>query len=227
MKKLALTLCAAGLATASFAQGTVNFANATSTAFRTNGAAASLTSGNTAPVAGAYLYEVLTAPSTVTSVDASLQGLLSGPWSDTSLLGQSTTFAAGGRASGGSGATVLNWNAGVQQSFIIVGWSANEGANWTEVKAKLQGASLSGGLWTGGTLVNGGFLGATTIQAAQSGGGSSGLPAFSLFGSGVSAQGTPITTTTDLYAIGVVPEPTSLALVGLGTAAMLVMRRRK
>jgi hypothetical protein len=107
MKKLAVTLCAVALASGAFAQGVVNFANAAGTSFRTNGTAAGQTLGNAAGPIGSYYYEVLVAPSTVTTVDASLQGLLSAPWSDTALRGTNTAIA--GRAAGGSGVVVNNW----------------------------------------------------------------------------------------------------------------------
>jgi len=232
MKKLAATLCLTALATAAFAQGTVNTLNGANTNFRTNSLATGGTSGNTANAATAplgYLFEVLTAPSTITSVDSSLQALLSGPWSDTGL--QLTNNAGiAGRVNAGSGVSVGSWQAGVSQSFIVVGWSASEGTTWASVAAKLSGATLTGTsgqqYWTGGSLVNGGFVGASTIQAGVAGGGSSGLPAFSLFGSAGGTQGTPITTASDLWVVNV-PEPTSFALVGLGSAALMIFRRRK
>ena len=195
MKKLAATLCLTALATAAFAQGTVNPVNTAGTQFRTNSLALpGGTSGNTAAALGGFFYEVLTAPSTVTTVDASLQGLLSAPWSDTGLRATNTGLASGGRMSGpgGAGGVVNNWAPSTFQSFIVVGWSANEGSTWAEVAGKLAGASLSGGAWTSGNLVNGGFLGASTIQVAATGA-PDGTGAFTLFGAGGAAQGTPIT----------------------------------
>jgi hypothetical protein len=230
MKKLAATLCLTALATAAFAQGTVNSGNTAGTTFRTNSLAIGGTSGNAAngaPSAGGFIYQLLVAPSTVTTVDASLQGLLSAPWSSGGITMTNSTLASGGRINGPSGTVgqTQNWPAGSFQSFIVVGWSSNEGASWAEVAAKLGGASLSGGAWSGGNLVNGGFLGASTIQVGAAGDAVGAAP-FSLFGAAGGAAGTPITTPTFMYVVGI-PEPTSMALVGLGVGAMVIFRRRK
>jgi hypothetical protein len=115
----------------------------------------------------------------------------------------------------------------VQQNYIIVGWSANEGQSWAQLAGKLTDAHLGAGFWDqGANLVNGGFIGMSAMAVAQSGGGASGLPAFSLFGATASAQGTPISGTTDMFVVNV-PEPTTMALAGLGAAALVIFRRRK
>jgi len=225
MKKLAVTLSLLAVAAAAFAQGSVNMNNTTTTTFRTNSAGSSGTAGAAVSSAGGpFIYATLTAPSTVTSVDASLQALLSSPWSDTGLQGANSGLA--GRENG-VGTTVNNWAAGLTNSFIVVGWSSNEGASWSQLAARLVGAQLVGGVWSGGTLVNGGFVGATTVSFMQAGGVTSSgtIPTTTLFGAGPSAQGNPITSTTDLFVVA--PEPTSFALVGLGAAAMMIFRRRK
>jgi len=225
MKKLAVTLSLLAIAAGAFAQGSVSPANSGTTLFRTNSTGAGGLAGTAISSAGGpYFYEVLTAPSSVTTVDASLQALLSAPWSDTGLTASNTGIA--GRMNAGT-TTVNNWAASVQQSFVVVGWSANEGSSWSQVAARLAGAQLSGGVWTGGTLINGGFLGATVVGFRQAGGvttaGTISTPG--LFGSASDAQGTPITSSTDLFVVA--PEPTSFALVGLGAAAMMIFRRRK
>jgi len=230
MKKLVATLCLTALATAAFAQGTVNSGNTAGTVFRTNSVATGGTSGNTAN-AGGFQYHLLVAPSTVTSVDASLQGLLSGPWSDGGINMTNGSLASGGRINGPSGVNgqTQNWPANATESFLVIGWSPNEGASWTELKANLLGAHFnSAGYWDqGALLVNGGFIGASTVQQLASGDAVGAAPS-SLFGS-VGPAGTPITTPTTLFVVNTapVPEPTSMALAGLGLGALMIFRRRK
>jgi len=143
-----------------------------------------------------------------------------------------TNTAAAGKLNGGSQVTVpTGWAGGAQEAYIVVGWSANEGANWATVKAELAGAVLgtnaTGNLtWTGGGLKNGGYVGATVIGNGESGGGPLSLPSYVLFGSAASAQGTPIIGPTEMYLV-TIPEPTTFALAGLGAASLLIFRRRK
>src|SRR5437016_3558767 len=99
MKTLLFALGFATFAVGAFAQGTVSPANGLTTLMRTNSNSPngySIPPGNnvTPPTLGGFYYEVLTAPSTVTTVDASLQGLLSGPWSDTGLQLTNTSLAS-------------------------------------------------------------------------------------------------------------------------------------
>jgi hypothetical protein len=229
MKKIIATLALGAFAGGTFAQGIVTFANNPTTLFQIN--SNGVVSSTPAGAAGTFDYELLTAASTVTSVDASLQGLLSGgTWTDTTLMGTNTGSA--GRLNAGSQVTVpTGWAGGAQEAYIIVGWSANEGSSWATVSGELTNAILgtnaSGGLtWTGGGLKNGGYVGATVIGNAESGGGPLSLPSFVLFGNAASGQGTPVIGSTELYLV-TIPEPTTFALAGLGAAAMLIFRRRK
>jgi len=218
MKKLVAILALGTIASGAFAQGTVGLANGPGTQFYTNAVGLGGVSGQTKGPGGTYDYEVLTAPSTAAAVDLSLQALLNGAvWSDTGLSGTNTA-AGTGKINGGTdvnSADVLHWAGGVQQDFIVLGWSANLGSI-SNVMADLAGAQLVAAngsfVWQGAGFAGlaGGFLGATTVQAIQAG--IPGQSQSALFGSSVTAQGTPVETTTAMYAINI-PEPTTFAML--------------
>jgi len=223
MKKLITTLSLALIGSAGFAQGLVNVGNVASTDFYTssNGAAV-FTAGSATAL---YDYEVLTAPSTLPTgpLGASLQGLLSAPWSDTGLLFNNSGLA--GRVSAPSGSTVSNWGSAAAQDFIVVGWSANLGS-WANVAADISSLTLSNGLYySSSAALDHGYIGMTVVGDLVSGAAGSGAGP-NIFGT-VSTGASPINTTTALYAIVPTPEPTTFALIGLGAAAITIFRRRK
>jgi len=231
MKKLAVTLSLAALATGAWAQGFVSISDSTANV-STNGAAAGLGTGLTSRTAGAYMYDTLFNASTVTTIDSSLQGLASAGWSDAGFTGVNNSGIGGnGHISNTGGVpTVGNniWQVNSYQSAIVVGWSSNLGANWAAVQALLNGPGVhfNGAGWT--NLPTGGFLGYTTI--ANGAAGSSSGSAAALFANGTSGQvPTPITAAWNLYTTttAAVPEPATLALAGLGAAGLLIFRRRK
>ena len=211
-------------------QGTVNFINSSSTFVRTNATGIGGTAGNTAATLGGFVYGVFTAPSSVTSVDASLQALLTPTWTFTGLYGTNIAASSGGRISGGSNVpTTQGWAPGTTNSFIVVGWSANvAGLNWGAVSNLLPGAQLTGGIWSGPNFASGGlsgFLGASGVSFGAAGGGPSGLPAFSLFGTAATASGTPVGGF-DLFPITAGPEPGSASLLIFGFLFALSLRKR-
>jgi len=135
-------------------------------------------------------------------------GLLTAP------VGSSTfTFAGAygtnqspaGRFTGGNGVAVTGWGAGVTMQYEIAGWSASLGATFNP--AWLTQAPDGFGLSAVGTGAAGGATSAGV------------LPNYNLFGGTGLTSGFTIVTT--------VPEPTSMALAGLGAAALLIFRRRK
>src|SRR5262245_17252091 len=115
MKKIAATLCLMGAAGLAFGQGSILMNSTTGSRFQTNAlGVVGGTSGNTATAAQGFYYEVLTAPSTVNTVDLSLQALLSAPWSDTGLTG--TNGSPAGLMTS-SRTTANNWGIGQTNAF--------------------------------------------------------------------------------------------------------------
>jgi len=234
MKKLVVTFSLVALATAVYAQGTVDFLNSTTTRVQTNSVGMGGTAGTTALAANGFYYALLTAPSSVTS--ASGLDLLTPTWTFTGNYGTNTAGSGGGRlVGGGLNTTTLGaWPAGVTNRYVLAGWSANvAGSDWNSVKAQLTGGSFAGGVWTwpnGGLTAHGGFYGISDVTAStafgSAGGGTDALPSHPLFGPSPIGSGTPIPTGFTLFVIQV-PEPSTLALAGLGAAALLLIRRRK
>jgi hypothetical protein len=226
MKKLIATLSLAALATGAFAQGFVTIANGGgSTAMYTvSGGVSNLTS----KTASAYYYDVLVNASTVTTIDASLQGVLASGWSDAGLTGGNNTgLGTGGKITAGN--TQANfWPIGNEMSAVVVGWSGSIGTTLASALAAINGATLTkgaNGAWTGGNLLAGQYVGFTTVAQAFSGP-DAGTAAALFLTAPTSGTPLPISGTTSLFTVNV-PEPGTMALAGLGVASLLIFRRRK
>jgi hypothetical protein len=128
-----------------------------------------------------------------------------GPFTFSGLYGTNLVNATGGRFSGGNGVAVTGWQPGATMSYEIAGWSAAAGVTWNPA-------------WLV-TAPAGALFGVSVVGSGVAGGGPQSLPTLQLFG------GTGITT--GFQVTGAIPEPSSMALVGLGTAALLIFRRRK
>jgi len=236
MKKLVITIgCILAVAGAAFAQGNVNWSGISFSAMtaQTNateisplfGGAATGTgtigaTGGAASAGTGFYYELLyngAFSGSQAAGPSSIASLLS--WSDAGLSASNNPVTLGRLAviNGNAGATVP-WSPGTTDNIVVVGWSADLGATW--------GAALSV-LTNSSTFAPGNFLGfsttgyITTLATTTS-------PGSTLFGNGtLTAQGLPIfSVLTQLYALPV-PEPTTMALAGLGGLAMLLIRRRK
>jgi len=216
MKKLLTLAALLGTAAMSFGQGYVAFNNASTTRVSTNG-----TLQAAAPV-GTWYYALLVAPTTQNTFDGSFAG-----WS---YVGTGTNTALAGRMSGNSSSDaaavqVAGFGTTATADFLLVGWSANIGADWNAVRAGWTG-SYSSGNWT---VTNpsgpGGSSGAwfavssvaNDIPLAPAGGPYNGVWGSSALGQvqGMNMQFVPI------------PEPSTIALAGLGAAALVIFRRRK
>jgi len=123
-----------------------------------------------------------------------------------------TNQAVAGRFFGGASVAVTGWAAGATMSYEIAGWSSS------------LGASFNPAWLTGNFGAASGFFGLSGIGSGQAGGSTATgtLPNFNLFGGTGLTQGFNMTP-----AGGVTPEPTSMALAGLGAAVLLIFRRRK
>ena len=240
MKKLVLTtVTLAFSAVLGFSQGAIILNTTSALATTNNGVVSGAAAGN-----GAFVYAVL-------DMTASAYGALSGGqqasitnvrsssiltlWNDTGVAGTTSSLHAGGIAgtASASGNTANNWaqptpnttynTASSYDYFIIVGWSANEGANWLTVSNELYNGTLltTAGSWFGVSAlaynyagVLGGSPAPVTVwgtSAVTGLAGSGGLTGIVL---------NPVTV------VGV-PEPSTMALAGLGGASLLLFRRRK
>jgi len=124
-----------------------------------------------------------------------------------------TNLAAQGRFTGGANVQVTGWAAGATMSYEVAIWSASLGHDF-------QAGWLTGNF---GNAPAGSVFGLSSIATGISGGaGQPASPAYNLFG-GV----TGIQSGFNAGPAGVVPEPSSMALAGLGAAALLIFRRRK
>jgi len=151
----------------------------------------------TSGAAGSYYYGLL------------ISSAATGPFTFSGLY--ATNLAAAGRFNGGNGIQCPGWAAGATMSYEVAVWSASLGQSW-------QNGWLTGSF--GGAQ---GYFGLSSVATGVSGGaGSPATPSYNLFGgaTGISSGFTATPTT-------VTPEPTSMALAGLGAAALLIFRRRK
>jgi len=197
MKKLAAMLCLSAMTTGAFAQGLINFNNSPTTLLSAN------IGGNVATLSGpsgTYLFGLLTSAAAT------------GPFTFASVYGTNLVNASGGRFTGGNGVAVNGWAPGVTMFYEIAGW-ASAGGNTTFNAAWVQanGKPATSGLPS--------LFGVSAIASGAAGGGPNALPPLPLFGG---ASGL----TSGFTLVGV-PEPTSMALAGLGAAALLIFRRRK
>jgi len=236
MKKTIITvsMLAAGVL-ASFGQGTIavysiasGYANYTDPAnyvSADNGAYVTTGTGvaKTASTAGAYYYALLVQPytgsiSTINPLDSN--------WA-VGMMG--TNFSTGGikGAGGSAGAAVTGLStpgaaynttvAGTEDYFLLVGWSSNLGTSWTGTGGVQS--QLSSGNWAAQ-----GYFGTSALGYAYGGGGANSLPAPSIYGVTTGAPG-GLTAGVTLYATPT-PEPSTIALAGMGIASLVALRRR-
>jgi len=111
----------------------------------------------------------------------------------------------GGRFSGGNGVAVNGWAPGATMFYEVAGWeSAALGHDFNPA-------------WL--TSPPAGLFGISASGSGVAGGGAQSLPTLQLFGGATGIQAG--------FELQSIPEPTSMALAGLGAAALLIFRRRK
>jgi hypothetical protein len=235
MKKLVLaTLALAAGTILSFGQGAIIMYSGTTVVVTTNGVAAG-------GPANTYLFEVLDMTSAAYNAltgnqQAAAYDLLNNSsafslWTDTGVSGNNSTLHPGAIAAAAGGVTAANWaqptanttysTASDYDYYTVLGWSGSIGS-WATVSSMLANGTFA----TSAT----GFFGQTTVAYNYAGvlGGApgpvslwAGPTATGLAGSG------GLTTGSFALAPVAVPEPTTLAVAGLGGLAMLLIRRRK
>jgi hypothetical protein len=222
MKKILLTIAMAATSTLLFAQGSIVFENTGSANgnYVTNvglGTVSLTPTGTAAP--SAYYYTLLVAaygsgaPADNPTAPAWSQAIIANPGTAQGqlLLGHNYLTAGSFAAQLAANYTTISGSTASADEYVLfVGWSSNEGNTWQAVYNQLTGSGLA----------SGGFFGYSPVGTALLG--PTGGPGVSMFasGSGITGGITLMSTTT-------IPEPSTLALAGLGSLSLLLFRRRK
>jgi len=196
MKKLVLSLALVAATSGAFAQGLISFLNSASTLVTLSSNSVNL--GSTPTTLGQFRYELFVAPAGT---------LTPASFVSTGIIG--TNQASAGRFTGGANLSVAGAPAGSTRAILVRGWSTGLGANYSSalVNYNLGLGGFLGESAIGANFILGGFDGVGTIPT---------LPAF---GANQIATGFALT-------YSPVPEPSSMALAGLGAASLLIFRRR-
>jgi hypothetical protein len=213
LKAAVLVASLLAIQSAGFSQGYVAFFNGTISRFSTNSFHGSGPALAAAAPTGSYYFELLVAPSTQNTINDSLTG-----WTDTGVLGSNTATAGrmiGYTYSDSAGSQIPGYGPTATADFAVLGWSSNLGTTFAAALAAWNNGNPT---VTAGTTGAFAFIGlssvANDVPLAPAGG-----PYNNVWGaSGVGLiQGMVLNP--------IVPEPGSLALVGLG--AFVFLRYRK
>jgi hypothetical protein len=170
-------------------------------------------SGKTATAANGFYYSLLFSATTPTGNTDPLNG----SWSLATLNGGGTlvmnnyVLAGAISGSGTSGGVAVNMAAGTTYSVELVGWSSNLGTTFAHVLGE-----YNTGVWDN----NAGFFGFTGLGS---------MTPFATAGAGDPSifPGTFANGALTLYNVAPIPEPATMALVGLGGLGLLALRRKK
>jgi len=194
-----------------YAQGLVSLQDAPVVISTNNGTIGAIGS----QLAGSYYFEMLFILNTgqAAPTPSFYQGSGLSGWTDSTLSGTNgnpITAKINGEF-GTTGIGVPGWASGASAFYVVLGWSANEGTTWASIASVLGGSA-----WT--TLgANGGLFGYSTVGYVTSA--TSPSPAQLLFGGATGLINTG-------WDLNPVPEPSVLALAGLGGLSLLLLRRR-
>jgi hypothetical protein len=205
MKKILTILAIATSVTLGYSQGTVNFTTiASSYLVSTNDGVGDV--GGTATAAGSYYYALLTQ----TYTGAASSTINANPlttWTFSGAMATNSTLRAGG-INGGSQA-IAGWTPGSTAYVEIVGWSADMGTTWAAAEALISAGNLTAADFWGHSVVG---------YVVSGGAGTPPGPANTLFTANGISGGFQLTN---------VPEPTTIALIGIGGLGLAMIRRRK
>jgi hypothetical protein len=225
MKKLIITTACVAAAVTGFAQGTVSFVNGVATVYKL----------------GVYSGGVVVSSNNVTSAEIVNQttGLASGPGASTGVIDVALewstsqfntvaggTFAGFEQISSTSAGQLANGNG----SFSIAGTTAGESVFMQAFAFDDTYGDTQAGLEQ--ALANGLYFGANTAGLANTTYGAIGSAISVTLGAASPAPGATIFNSPAGYfnksiILASTPEPATLALGGLGAAALLLFRRRK
>jgi hypothetical protein len=238
MKKSSLSLLALVACTMlARSQGYISLQTGNGVVYTNNGVA----SGPTHGAPGSYVFEALTMTQTAyngltAAQQTDIYNLVANPtdielWTDTGVSGvnNGTFFSGAVKGLGGEGGswaadwacpTDANYDTGSLNYYTIVGWSSDLG-NWATVEEALNAGTLSSTATSGYS-----FFGQSAAAYNYAGGGPSSLAAVNLWGdsaqTGLPGSGLP--SEQDALTLYAIPEPTMLALVGLGGLSLLLLR---